>query len=156
MTTSFEHTYIPSPMGNHPVWLNLTKWFWRSRKCYSLQTDRQRAIRKTHLNSNYIHPIFDTGTYKLPSVAQFRQMGPRIKFCLFPLSDRPTKIAATQEILLPRLMKNYVITYYFHYLLNIDQQTSTLIKNIAYEWSLLSAILIIEGKNKIFFLLTYP
>jgi hypothetical protein len=32
---------------------------------------------------------------------------PKIKFCLFPLSDRPTKIAATQKSLLPRLMKNY-------------------------------------------------
>jgi hypothetical protein len=29
-------------------------------------------------------------------------------------------------------------------------------KNIAYEWSLLSAILISEGQNKIFFLPTYP
>jgi hypothetical protein len=38
---------------------------------------------------------------------------------------------------------------------NIDQQSATLVKNIAYEWSLLSAILIIEGKNKIFFLPTY-
>jgi hypothetical protein len=32
-------------------------------------------------------------------------------------------------------------------LLNTDEQTSTLVKNIAYEWSLLSAILIIGGKN---------
>jgi hypothetical protein len=32
---------------------------------------------------------------------------PKIKFCLFPLSDRPTEIAATQKILLPHLMKNY-------------------------------------------------
>jgi hypothetical protein len=44
--------------------------------------------------------------------------------------------------------------------INIDQQTSTSwAKNIAaYEWSLLSAILIIEGKNKIFFLYltTFP
>jgi hypothetical protein len=38
----------------------------------------------------------------------------------------------------------------------IDKQTSTLVKNFAYEWSLLSAILKIEGKNKIFFLPTYP
>jgi hypothetical protein len=32
-------------------------------------------------------------------------------------------------------------------LLNIDQQISTLVKNIANEWSLLSAILSIEGKK---------
>jgi hypothetical protein len=34
--------------------------------------------------------------------------------------------------------------------INIDQQTSTLVKNIAREWSPLSAILIIEGKKKYF------
>jgi hypothetical protein len=45
----------------------------------------------------------------------------------------------------------YLITL----LLNIGQQISTLVENIAYERSLLSAILIIEGKNKIFFLPTY-
>jgi hypothetical protein len=93
-------------------------------------------------------------------------MGRKIKFCLFALSDGPTKIAATQKNLLPRLMKNHFIKIFFFsfvlfmnsmtLLLNIDQQTSTLVKNIAYELSLLSAIIIIEGKNKIFLLLTYP
>jgi hypothetical protein len=29
--------------------------------------------------------------------------GPNIKFCLFPLSHRPTKTAATQEISLTRM-----------------------------------------------------
>jgi hypothetical protein len=95
---------------------------------------------------------------------------PIMDFCLFPLSDRPTKIAATQNILLPHLMKNYFFFRYFfhsHYtwtrwmclitlLLNIDQQTSPLVKNIICEWSLLSIILMIEGKNKIFLLPTYP
>jgi hypothetical protein len=32
-------------------------------------------------------------------------IGPKIKYRLFPLSDRPTKIAATQKILLPHLRK---------------------------------------------------
>jgi hypothetical protein len=33
------------------VWLELVQWFWRSRKCKSLQTDAgQRAIRKSHLS----------------------------------------------------------------------------------------------------------
>jgi hypothetical protein len=45
----------------------------------------------------------------------------------------------------------YLITL----LLNIGQQISTLVENNAYERSLLSAILTIEGKNKIFFLPTY-
>jgi hypothetical protein len=38
---------------------------------------------------------------------QKKTIGPKIKFCLFPLSDQPTKIDATQKILLPHLMKNY-------------------------------------------------
>jgi hypothetical protein len=41
----------------------------------------------------------------------------------------------------------YLITL----LLDIDQQTSTLVKNIAYEWFLLSANLIIEGKKMKYF-----
>jgi hypothetical protein len=41
------------------------------------------------------------------------QIGPKIKFCLFPLSDRPTKFAATQNILLPHLMKKYFVEVFF-------------------------------------------
>jgi hypothetical protein len=47
----------PSPKDDLcEVWLKLVQWFWRrSRKCKSLQTDRQtdagqRAIRKAHLS----------------------------------------------------------------------------------------------------------
>jgi hypothetical protein len=42
---SFEQTLIPSPKGDLcQVWLKLAQWFWRrSRKCKSLQTDRQTA-----------------------------------------------------------------------------------------------------------------
>jgi hypothetical protein len=32
------------------LWSKLAQWFWRSRKCKSLQTDGQRAIRKAHLS----------------------------------------------------------------------------------------------------------
>jgi hypothetical protein len=32
---------------------------------------------------------------------------PKIKHCLLPLSDRPTKIAATQKILLPQPFDNF-------------------------------------------------
>jgi hypothetical protein len=32
------------------VWLKLAQWFWRSKKCKSLQTDEQRTIRKTCLS----------------------------------------------------------------------------------------------------------
>jgi hypothetical protein len=39
--------------------------------------------------------------------------GPKKKCCLFPLSDQPTKIAGTQTILLPRLMKNYLLKISF-------------------------------------------
>jgi hypothetical protein len=70
---------------------------------------------------------------------------PKIKFCLFPLSNRPTKITETQKILLPQLLKNYFSKIFFFHsyytwtrwrylitlLLNFDQQTSTLVKNIA-------------------------
>jgi hypothetical protein len=35
------------------------------------------------------------------------EMRPKIKYRLFLLSDRPTKIAATQNILLPHLRKKY-------------------------------------------------
>jgi hypothetical protein len=42
-----------------------------------------------------------------------KDIRPKIKFCLFPLSDRPTKIASTQKILLPRLMKNYFLDIFF-------------------------------------------
>jgi hypothetical protein len=72
---------------------------------------------------------------------QYKPIGLKIKFCVFPLSDRPTKIAATQKILLPCLMKTYFLDIFFisiihelgEYILNIDQQTSVLVKNIAYE-----------------------
>jgi hypothetical protein len=46
----------PSPKDDLcQVWLKLVQWFWNiSRKCKSLQTDRQtdgrRAIRKAHLS----------------------------------------------------------------------------------------------------------
>jgi hypothetical protein len=102
-----------------------------------------------------------------PNTEMF-SLWPKIKFCWFPLSDRPTKIAATQKNLFPYAMKNNFLKIFFHsyetwnrwmyliaLLLNIDQQTSTLVRNIEYEWSLLSAILITEGNNKIFFLPTY-
>jgi hypothetical protein len=40
---------------------------------------------------------------------------PKIKYRLFPLSDRPTKIAATQKILLPHLRKKYFSTWFHSY-----------------------------------------
>jgi hypothetical protein len=44
----------PPKDGLCQLWLKLVQWFWRSRKCKSLQTDRQtdgrRAIRKAHLS----------------------------------------------------------------------------------------------------------
>jgi hypothetical protein len=52
---SFEQFRIPSPKDDLcQVWLKLAQWFWRSRKCKSLQTegqedDGQWAIRKAHL-----------------------------------------------------------------------------------------------------------
>jgi hypothetical protein len=109
-------------------------------------------------------PFVDDGIVTRHEFDQYyTQVRPKIKFCLFPLFDRPTKITATQKILLSHFMKNDFLKIFFHsyytwtwwmYVItlfkNIDQQTSTLVKNIAYEWSLLSAILIIEGKNKIF------
>jgi hypothetical protein len=39
---------------------------------------------------------------------------PKIKFCLFPLSDRPAKITATHKILLPHLIKNYFFIPFIH------------------------------------------
>jgi hypothetical protein len=48
----------------------------------------------------------------------FPYMRPKIKFCLFSLSNRPTKIAATQNILLPHLMKNYFFEIFFFHSYN--------------------------------------
>jgi hypothetical protein len=52
-----EEIWIPSTQGWFvPSLVKLVQWFWRrSRKCKSLQTDRQmdarqRAIRKAHLS----------------------------------------------------------------------------------------------------------
>jgi hypothetical protein len=37
---SFVQIFIPSPKDDlYKVWLKLAQWFWRSRKCKSLQTD---------------------------------------------------------------------------------------------------------------------
>jgi hypothetical protein len=48
-----------------------------------------------------------------PAKEYFTYMEPKIKFCLFPLSDRPTKIAVTHKILFPYFMKNYFFEYFF-------------------------------------------
>jgi hypothetical protein len=49
---------------------------------------------------------------------QEKMIRPKIKYRLFPLSDRPTKIAATQKILLPHLRKKNI--FYQSYLNSVD------------------------------------
>jgi hypothetical protein len=51
------------------------------------------------LDKGNVAPLF------LKNLWPLLELRPKIKFCLFPLSDQPTKIAATQKILLHRLMK---------------------------------------------------
>jgi hypothetical protein len=43
--------------------------------------------------------IVEPPTPPLENQPQWIMVGPKIKFCLFPLSDRPTKIAATQNFI---------------------------------------------------------
>jgi hypothetical protein len=60
------------------------------------------------------------------------KLGPKLKLCLFPLSDRPTKIAATQKNVLPHLMKNYFLKDIFFSLalyMNSDNVSNSLIIN---------------------------
>jgi hypothetical protein len=57
------------------------------------------------------------GFLKMVTVRYSNLVRPKIKFCLFPLSDRPTKFAATQKILLPHLMKNYFFKICFSFVL---------------------------------------
>jgi hypothetical protein len=54
-----------------------------------------------------------------------------MKYRLFPLSDRPTKIAATKKILLPHLRKKYFFKMisFLSYLNSVDLSDKFAIKH---------------------------
>jgi hypothetical protein len=74
-----------------------------------------------------------------------------LKYCLFPLSDQPTNIGATQQILLLQSFVDFLLFFLiFAFLLYLKLQNvynNFAIKNIANERSFLSSIFIIVGRH---------
>jgi hypothetical protein len=112
------------------VWLNKKcstimsmhlQWKWKVISIYTFSN----LNTGTHLcpwiiQTPYIYCKFHIPIHFVNANREFELIRPKIKFCLFPLSNRPTKIAATQKISLPHMMKNYFFEIIFSFKLYMN------------------------------------
>jgi hypothetical protein len=106
MQINVEHlSVLCRSMFNDP--LCLTGHCWTPLSVMQMNVERHSILKATYPCYLFVF-LYVHGLQSYYST-EFYHLGPKIKYRLFPLSDRPTKIAATQKILLLHLRKKYFL-----------------------------------------------